>query len=47
MKITRIEIEIIRIHFNGKKKEQVDKFKYLGVCITDDGITDVEIKVKK
>ena len=29
---------------DGQKPEQVDKFKYLGSCLTDDGRCEVEIK---
>jgi len=34
----------VNIKVNGQNLEQVDRFKYLGQCITSDGRCDVEVK---
>ena len=44
MVISKKRGEKISIHVDGQKLDQVDKFKYLGSWITDDGRCEIEIK---
>jgi hypothetical protein len=45
MKVSRNGGGTINIMIDGQKVEQVDKFKYLGAWITEDGHCETEIKV--
>ena len=44
MRISRRKRSVLNIIIEGKNVEQVKKFRYLGVIITEDGRCDVEIK---
>ena len=46
MKITRGEDKVINVILRGKNIEQVDKFRYLGAWITNDGRMEMEIKAR-
>ena len=46
MRISRRKGSVLNIIIEGKNVEQVKKFRYLGVIITEDGRCDVEIKTR-
>jgi len=46
MRISREGGGEVNIYINGEKVQQVNKFKYLGSLITEDGRCDVEIKCR-
>ena len=46
MRISRRKRSVLNIIIEGKNVEQVKKFRYLGVIITEDGRCDVEIKTR-
>ena len=46
MRISRRKGSVLNIIIEGKNVEQVKKFRYLRVIITEDGRCDVEIKTK-
>ena len=46
MKISKSGGGVVKLLIDGQQVEQVDKFKYLGAWITDDGRCEVEIKTR-
>src|SRR5580698_2115631 len=46
MKISRHGGGVVNILLDGQKVEQVQKFKYLGAWITDDGRNETEIRTR-
>ena len=46
MMISRIGGQTVSIYTDGRKVEVVNKFKYLGSWITDDGRCEVDMKVR-